>query len=392
MKKILLVLAASAFVVSCNNLADNEFQIEGKVDPSLNGKSVYLEKTGGYTGYIPVDTVKIEDGKFIFKDTVSEPSFHFISIEGKPMDKLNIVLEPGKLDIEVDKDTLFKSKLSGTYNNEKLYAYSLDAIKIRKGQQKKDAAFREKYKAEIASAMVSKDTAVFNRLNKLYMAENKGATDTSIKFVKENPKAFISIYILRDLISKKGVTIEEGKTMFASLDADVKKTKVAKDLEAMIKEVEAPASAAQPTTDNAGAAVGKPAPAFTAPGPDGKAVSLQSSLGKVTVVDFWASWCKPCRAENPNVVAMYNELHSKGLNIIGVSLDKDAAKWKEAIAADKLTWNHVSNLKFWEEPIAAQYGVKSIPATFVLDAKGNIVAKDLRGDALKAKVEELLKS
>jgi peroxiredoxin len=392
MKKILLVLAASAFVVSCNNLADNEFQIEGKVDPSLNGKSVYLEKTGGYTGYIPVDTVKIEDGKFIFKDTVSEPSFHFISIEGKPMDKLNIVLEPGKLEIEVDKDTMFKSKLSGTYNNEKLYSYSVDAIKIRKGQQKKDAAFREKYKEEIASAMVSKDTVVFNRLNKLYMAENKGATDASLKFVKENPKAFISIYILRDLISKRAVTVEEGKKMFTALDADVKKTKVGKELEAMIKEIETPAATAQPTTDNAGASVGKPAPAFTAPGPDGKAVSLQSALGKVTVVDFWASWCKPCRVENPNVVAMYNELHSKGLNIIGVSLDKDAAKWKEAIAADKLTWSHVSNLKFWEEPIAAQYGVKSIPATFILDAKGNIVAKDLRGDALKAKVEELLKA
>jgi peroxiredoxin len=93
---------------------------------------------------------------------------------------------------------------------------------------------------------------------------------------------------------------------------------------------------------------------------------------------------------NPNVVAIYKDLHSEGLNIVGVSLDKDAAKWKEAIAKDKLTWTHVSNLKFWDEPIAAQYGVQAIPATFILDASGKIVARDLRGDELRAKIEELL--
>ena len=111
---------------------------------------------------------------------------------------------------------------------------------------------------------------------------------------------------------------------------------------------------------------------------------------KVLYLDFWASWCNPCRAENPNNVALYALLHAKGLNIIGVSLDKDAAKWKEAIAKDKLTWNQISNLKFWDEPIAVTYNVKSIPATFVLDATGKIVAKDLTGAALKAKVIELL--
>ena len=92
----------------------------------------------------------------------------------------------------------------------------------------------------------------------------------------------------------------------------------------------------------------------------------------------------------PNVVAIYKDFHSKGLNIIGVSLDKDAAKWKEAIAKDKLTWVHVSNLKFWDEPIAKQYQVESIPATFLLDATGKVVAKDLRGEELRAKIAELL--
>lgn len=113
-------------------------------------------------------------------------------------------------------------------------------------------------------------------------------------------------------------------------------------------------------------------------------------MGKVTIVDFWASWCGPCRIENPNVVAIYQEFHSKGLNIVGVSLDKDAAKWKEAIAKDKLIWIQVSHLKFWDEPIAAQYEVQSIPATFILDASGKVVAKNLRGEELRAKIKELL--
>ena len=132
------------------------------------------------------------------------------------------------------------------------------------------------------------------------------------------------------------------------------------------------------------------APNFEGKSPDGKTISLKESMGKVTIIDFWASWCNPCRQENPSVVAMYNELHSKGLNIIGVSLDENLDKWKKAIVDDKITWNQVSNLKGWKDPIAVQYNITQIPATIILDASGKIVAKDLRGDELKAKVQELL--
>ena len=138
-------------------------------------------------------------------------------------------------------------------------------------------------------------------------------------------------------------------------------------------------------------AVGQKAPDFSATTPDGKTESLHKNLGKATVIDFWASWCGPCRQENPNVVALYNKYKAQGLKIIGVSLDKEKEPWLKAIADDKLDWLHVSNLKFWDDEIAKEYAVEAIPATFLLDANGTIVAKNLKGAELDAKVAELLK-
>jgi peroxiredoxin len=138
--------------------------------------------------------------------------------------------------------------------------------------------------------------------------------------------------------------------------------------------------------------VGDMAPDFTGQTPEGKTLSLNDIKGKVTIIDFWASWCGPCRHENPNVVRMYNKYHNKGLEIIGVSLDREGQKdrWIKAIADDELTWHHVSNLQFWQDPIAKLYHVRSIPATFILDENGNIVATNLRGQDLENKVAELL--
>ncbi|MDO1499000.1 TlpA disulfide reductase family protein [Winogradskyella maritima] len=108
-------------------------------------------------------------------------------------------------------------------------------------------------------------------------------------------------------------------------------------------------------------------------------MALADVLGKVTLIDFWAAWCKPCRAENPNVVSVYNKYHEKGLNIIGVSLDRTADAWKKAIEDDGLTWNHVSHVAYFNDPIAKLYNVNAIPAAFLLDENGVIIAKNLRG-------------
>lgn len=137
--------------------------------------------------------------------------------------------------------------------------------------------------------------------------------------------------------------------------------------------------------------VGSIAPDFELPTPDGKKIKLSSLRGKYVMVDFWASWCGPCRAENPNVVRMYNQYKGKGFEILGVSLDKDKDKWVGAIAKDQLSWLHVSDLKFWDSKAAKLYGIKGIPFTVLLDKKGKIIAKNLRGAELEKKLKEVLK-
>lgn len=382
MKKILLILAAASFVVSCNKLADNQFEVTGTVDPSLNGKDVVLEKQTPM-GYVPLDTVKIENGKFTFKGEAIEPSLRFLQLQDLE-GKAEFILEEGEIAIGVDKDSLYKTTKTGTYNNDKLTEYYNDINILRKRMM----SFQKKNQAEMMTAYKNNDTVVMNKLNKEYEAIGSDMKDIADKFIDKNPKAYITVLLLKQAFSMDNMPYEAMKKKYDALDPEVKKTTEGKELGELVEKAKTPVAAAPAAAGSV--EIGAVAPAFSAPNPDGKNISLKESLGKVTIIDFWASWCKPCRMENPSVVALYNELHKQGLNIIGVSLDKDAAKWKEAIAADKLTWNQISNLKFWDEPIAAQYGVKSIPATFILDATGTIVAKDLRGEELKAKVKELL--
>jgi peroxiredoxin len=130
---------------------------------------------------------------------------------------------------------------------------------------------------------------------------------------------------------------------------------------------------------------------FELPTPEGETLKLSDIVGEnILLLDFWASWCGPCRRENPNVVATYKEFHDKGFDVLGVSLDKDKTNWLKAIDDDNLVWHHVSDLKYWNSAAAKLYGVNSIPHTILLDKNGVIIAKNLRGDALKEKLIELL--
>lgn len=135
--------------------------------------------------------------------------------------------------------------------------------------------------------------------------------------------------------------------------------------------------------------VGGMAPDFTQKTPEGEELSLSSLKGKVVLIDFWASWCGPCRRENPNVVRLYNKYKEKGFEVIGVSLDKTKSRWVDAIKKDNLTWQHVSDLKGWQNAVAQEYGVSSIPHTLLLDKEGKIIATKLRAHTLEAKLKEI---
>ena len=371
MKKIVFIIASTLLIVACNNLKDNEFLISGTANGVENGKKVFVE-IQTETGSLAKDTAVVKDGKFELKGITDGIDIGFIRIENEEIN-LPIILEEGKIEINIVKDSLHKSTLGGTPNNEKFHTFNLETRAI----SEKVVKFEKDNGPAMQKAQMSKDTVTINKLLKEYKKFQNEMNDYSKKFIKENPDAYLSVLLLENFLMRQYLTPEEVKTYFNGLSKEIQDTKSGKKIKTALDALNA-------------VVVGKPAPNFSAPSPDGKTISLKESLGKVTIIDFWASWCGPCRAENPNVVALYNEFHPQGLNIIGVSLDKDATKWKDAIAKDGLVWPHVSNLKFWEDPIAKQYNVQSIPATFILDAKGNIVAKDLRGAELKAKIMELL--
>jgi thiol-disulfide isomerase/thioredoxin len=377
MKKILLLLSAVSVLVSCNKAGENEYIVTGTIKGIADGKSVTLEVQDETSGQLkPVDTVKIEKGKFTFKGSAKEPEMYLVQVESV-QGKVPIILENGDIDMVINKDSVNITKVTGTYNNDELTAYKENGMKI----QKKMMKFQQDNMVKMNEAQQKQDTVVINGLRKEYTKFQEEFAKQSDEYVNTHPKAFISALIIEGMFNQMAPDVDKIKKYYNALDKSVKDTKHGKTIKTKIDQLTKPVASVE---------VGGVAPDFSAPNPEGKIVSLKESMGKVTIVDFWASWCKPCRASNPELVALYNEMHPKGLNIISVSLDKDAASWKGAIAKDKLVWNQISNLKWWSEPIALAYNVQSIPATFVLDNSGKIVAKDLSGAELKAKIAALL--
>lgn len=371
MKRNLLIAVLSIVCFTSN--AQNKYAISGTAKEADNGKKIVLE-IFEKTATKAIDSTVIKNGKFEMNGKFNSVDIALLKIDSNTQMAIPIILEPGKIVIALDTENLSNSKVSGTKTNVQLFAYTQDSQNI----SKKMSEFQQKNMERFQAAQASNNQGEMDAL----MAEYNGIQDEvnvlSKNFIAKSPDSFVSVLLIENLFQRQTITSAEALEYLKPLSKDVLKTAKAVELIATI------ASTSQ-------LEIGNKAPDFSGPSPDGKMISLKESLGKVTIIDFWASWCGPCRKENPSVVAMYNELHPQGLNIIGVSLDRDKAKWLEAIEKDKLTWNQVSSLKFWQDPIAVIYNIKSIPSTWILDKNGVIVAKDLRGEELKAKIIELLK-
>ena len=373
MKKFVLVFSILFILLSCNS-DPKGYVINAKIDSVENGTLVTL-KTFTNNKPVQVDTTKVNNNTFTFKGLTENPDIHVISIENV-RGALPFILENKKLDFTIYKDSLNMSKISGSLANDDAQTYMQSISKFRKEN--------DELRKQFAEARKNKDTAFVNSFKEKSKAIADKNKQFNIDYVKENNSSLFPVLLLENLLNSNLIPLEEVQGIIKSYPNNLQESIAGKRIMEKIN--------ASLTT-----AIGSVAPDFTAPSSEeGKEITLSKIKGKVTIVDFWAAWCGPCRKENPNVVKVYEKYHDKGLEIIGISLDgnprqKDAKQeWLNAIEKDGLTWHHVSNLNYFNGPVAKKYNIRSIPATFILDSEGKIVAKNLRGPALEKKIAELL--
>ncbi len=375
MRKILIVVTILLIVVACNKKADG-FVLTGNITGELeNGTKVFLKKQGENNQPEAIDTALVDQGKFVFKGVAGGPEIHYIFVDKLP-GYAAIILENGEIEMTAQKDSLGLAKIVGTPQNDMLAAY----MKKAQAMSMKGMAIQK----DMQAASIAKDESTMSSLNDEMSDFQTEYKTFELDFIKENPSALISVLLLDKAIARRTIEFSQVEDVYNSLSPEIKETKTGKEIAGQLEAIKAQAEANKSTE------IGRQAPDFTAPDVNGKQLALKDMMGKVTLIDFWAAWCKPCRQENPTVVAAYKKYHKKGLNIVGVSLDKNAEDWKKAIQDDGLIWNQVSHVKYFQDPVARLYNVDAIPAAFLLDENGVIVAKNLRGPALERKISELL--
>lgn len=363
MRNILFIVLAVAGLISCAK--PDGFVIKGQFKGKESGDIKLMKYSDGR--WVTEDSAKIENGKFELKGKTDLPELRIVSM-GPQNVVAQFFAENGTITMQADADSLDNTVVKGSKSNDEFTILTRELRNI----SKETAQLQQRY----SQAMQSGDEEGMKKAQIDYDAMMGNQNVYAKNFIREHPKSTVSPLIVLMQFGQD-ITAHEIDTLIAFLDPSVHPSIYVSDLKKMADNMR--------VTE-----VGAVAPDITLNTPEGTPLSLSSLRGKIVLVDFWASWCKPCRQENPNVVKLYNQYKDKGFDILGVSLDREKEAWVKAIADDQLAWHHISDLKFWQNEAAVNYGVKSIPFTLLVDQKGVIIAKNLRGEALASKLAELL--
>jgi peroxiredoxin len=375
----LLVAPLPFFISGCHTpggekaadaVSDSTYTLTGDIEGLDSGWVYLLHRQSADS---KTDSARIKDGQFVISGEASVPEFCNLGAlqDGNKEFYFGFFLQNGKLTMTGRKDRLTDAEVSVTGSPAE------DEFKSFSEGKKKIDSIGNSLQQEYNYARTKKDQLQMDSLIPLLYAQFDKQKQFIKNFARQHPASYVSSFeVYTNLANDPGPG--ELDSLYKGFDVAVQGSFFGK----MIKD-------AMDLADKT--AIGSAAPDFTLPDTHDKPVSLSSFKGKYTLVDFWASWCGPCRAENPNVVKAYRKYHSKGFAILGVSLDEQKDPWKNAIKKDKLVWTQVSDLKGWESSAAALYGVKAIPMNFLLDKEGKIVGKGLRGEELEKKLGEAMK-